>query len=71
MKAAGVKVDAMDCLSLAEQAGSAKAVNLVLLGRLSHYFGLPEEAWMEAIEAIVPAKFLELNKKAFYLGRDQ
>ena len=71
MKAAGAKVDAMDCLSLAEQAGSAKAVNLVLLGRLSHYFGLPEEAWMEAIEAIVPAKFLELNKKAFFLGRDQ
>ena len=71
MKAAGAKVDAMDCLSLAEQAGSAKAVNLVLLGRLSHYFGLPEESWMEAIEAIVPAKFLELNKKAFFLGRDQ
>lgn len=71
MKAAGAKVDAMDCLSLAEQAGSSKAVNLVLLGRLSHYFGLPEEAWMEAIEAIVPAKFLELNKKAFYLGRNQ
>ena len=71
MKAAGAKVDAMDCLSLAEEAGSSKAVNLVLLGRLSHYFGLPEEAWMEAIEAIVPAKFLELNKKAFYLGRNQ
>ena len=71
MKAAGAKVDAMDCLSLAEQAGSSKAVNLVLLGRLSHYFGLPEEAWIEAIEAIVPAKFLELNKKAFYLGRNQ
>ena len=71
MQASGAKVDAMDCLSLAEQAGSAKAVNLVLLGRLSHYFGLPEEAWMEAIEAIVPAKFLELNKKAFFLGRDK
>ena len=71
MKAAGAKVDAMDCLSLAEEAGSSKAVNLVLLGRLSHYFGLPEEAWIEAIEAIVPAKFLELNKKAFYLGRNQ
>ena len=71
MKAAGANVDAMDCLSLAEQAGSSKAVNLVLMGRLSHYFGLPEEAWMDAIEAVVPAKFLELNKRAFYLGRDQ
>jgi len=70
MKATGAKVDALDCLTLAEQAGSAKAVNVVLLGRLSHYFGLPDEAWQEAIEAIVPAKFLELNKKAFELGKN-
>ena len=59
----------MDCLALAEQAGSPKAVNLVLLGRLSHYFDLPEEAWMKAIEANVPPKFLEMNKKAFELGK--
>ena len=69
MKAAGAKVDAMDCLALAEEAGSAKAVNLVLMGRLSHYFDLPEEAWQESIQACVPPKFLELNKKAFALGR--
>ena len=70
MKAAGAKVDALDCLALAEQAGSAKAVNLVLLGRLSHYFGLPDEAWQKSIEACVPPKFLELNKKAFELGKN-
>ena len=71
MQAAGVKVDALDCLKLAEEAGSSKAVNLVLMGRLSHYFDLPQEAWQEAIEACVPAKFLELNKKAFALGAAQ
>ena len=70
MQAAGVKVDALDCLALAKQAGSSKAVNIVLMGRLSHYFDLPEEAWMQAMEAIVPAKFLELNKKAFALGKN-
>ena len=70
MIAAGAKVDAVDCLSLAEQAGSSKAVNLVLMGRLSHYFDLPEEAWMESLEAVVPKKFVELNKKAFALGRE-
>ena len=70
MRAAGAKVDALDCLALAEQAGSSKAVNLVLLGRLSHYFGAPEEAWMAAMEAVVPPKFLELNKKAFALGKN-
>ncbi len=70
MEAAGAKVDALDCLALAEEAGSAKAVNIVLMGRLSHYFGLPDEAWMSALEAVVPPKFLELNKRAFYLGKN-
>ena len=63
-------MDALDCLSLAEQAGSSKAVNLVLMGRLSRYFDFPEETWQQALEACVPAKFLELNKKAFALGKN-
>ena len=70
MRAAGVDLDAIDALSLAEEAGSAKAVNIVLLGRLSKYFDFTVEEWMEAIEQSVPAKFLELNKKAFELGRN-
>ena len=69
IKAAGVKIDAMDCLSLAREAGSPKAVNIVLLGRLSHYFSISEEAWQEALAANIPPKFLELNKKAFALGK--
>ncbi len=71
MKAAGFKVDALDCVTLANRAGSVKAVNLVLLGRLSRYFpDIPEAAWQEAITACVPVKFLELNKAAFALGRE-
>ena len=70
LKATGAKVDALDCLSLAEEAGSSKAVNIVLLGRLSHYFDLPEEAWMKSLEANVPSRFLEMNKKAFELGKN-
>ena len=38
MKAAGIQVDAFDALTLAEQAGSAKAVNIVLMGHLSRKF---------------------------------
>lgn len=65
----GARVEAMDCLSLANKAGSSKAVNLVLMGRLSKFFDIPEEKWLSAIEECVPAKFVELNKKAFALGR--
>ena len=70
MRASGAKVDALDCLKLAEEAGSSKAVNIVLMGRLSHYFDLPDQAWQDSLEAMVPPKFLELNKKAFALGKN-
>lgn len=65
-----IKVDAIDALKLAEAAGSTKAVNLVLIGRLSKSFDFSEEEWMKIIEESVPAKFLDLNKKAFLLGRE-
>lgn len=65
-----IRLDAMDALGLALKAGSAKAVNLVLLGRLSRYFHFTDEQWQDAIEKSVPAKFLELNKKAFALGAE-
>ena len=70
MQAAGAQVDAFDALRLAKAAGSAKAVNLVRLGRLSRYFDFTEDEWMAAIEKSVPEKFLELNKKAFALGAE-
>ena len=70
MSQAGIDVDAFDALSLANEAGSSKAVNLVLMGRLSKYFDFTEEEWLTAIEASVPPKFLEMNKKAFCLGQN-
>ena len=70
MRAKGITVDAMDCLALAEQAGSSRAVNMVLMGRLSHYFpDIPAEAWQASLEANVPPKVLDLNKVAFALGQ--
>lgn len=69
MKEKGIKVDALDCLSLAEEAGTSKAVNIVLMGRLSKYMDFSEEAWISAIEKLVKPAFLEVNKKAFMLGR--
>ena len=69
IKAAGIDLVAVDALSLAEEAGSAKAVNIVLMGSLSKYFDFTEDEWNKAIESSVPPKFLELNKKAFALGK--
>lgn len=70
MQDKGIYVDALDCLSLAEQAGSLKAVNIVLMGRLSKYFEYSEEDWKQAIRECVPQKFVELNLRAFDLGKN-
>ena len=68
MIAAGVKVDAFDALALASSAGSSKAVNIVLMGRLSKYFPFSNDAWKKALEESVPPKFLEMNRRAFEFG---
>ena len=68
IKALGVNLTVVDALSLAKEAGNAKAVNMVLMGVLSNTTGIDQEAWQQALETTVPPKFLELNKKAFALG---
>jgi indolepyruvate ferredoxin oxidoreductase beta subunit len=68
MKAIGAKVDAFDALTLAEEAGSSKTVNIVMMGRLSKYFPFPKETWMKALEQTVPTRFLDLNRRAFEAG---
>ena len=64
-----IHVDSLDALSPAIEAGSAKAVNIVLMGRLSKYMSIPEEKWIEAIKKSVAPKFCEMNLKAFENGR--
>ena len=64
----GVRVVCADALSLATQAGSAKATNIVLLGISAKYLGLDKEECLAAIRATVPQKTIEVNERAFELG---
>ncbi|MGN0677101.1 MAG: indolepyruvate oxidoreductase subunit beta [Ruminococcus sp.] len=68
IKNLGIDIISVDALGLAEQAGTAKASNVVLMGVLSTKMGFDESVWQNALEQCVPSKFLELNKKAFALG---
>ncbi len=40
------------------------------MGVVSTKMAFDEDVWQKALEQCVPAKFLELNKKAFALGRE-
>ena len=68
MREKGVEVVSADALSLAEEAGSVKAVNVVLIGVMAKRRSLSKEDWMETIRATVPPKFVDMNLKAFELG---
>lgn len=64
----GVNVVATDALKLAEEAGSVKVVNVVLIGVMAKRMSLSKEDWIDTIQATVPPKFVEMNRKAFELG---
>ena len=69
LKARVDNVRIVDGLELAEQAGNAKAINTVLLGALSNTLNPSYEQWLTAIKSLVPERFLDVNLKAFELGR--
>ncbi len=56
---------------LAEELGNARVHNVVLLGAFSTFLdNVPPDVWLQSIEKQVPAKFIELNKRAFQVGRE-
>lgn len=58
----------INALSMAEKAGSIKAVNVVLIGVMAKNTGIPYDAWVRAVKDNVPEKYVEINLKAFDEG---
>lgn len=65
---AKANLKAVDALSLANEAGNSKAVNVVLIGVIAKNTDISYERWIETIKTTVPEKFLDVNLKAFDLG---
>ncbi|MGA9099532.1 MAG: indolepyruvate oxidoreductase subunit beta [Methanotrichaceae archaeon] len=63
------EIKSMDATSLATTAGTAQAMNVVMLGALSKYIPLDEKLLLDALCDVVPAKYLDINKHAFSLGK--
>ena len=60
----------VDGPKMAADAGNAKAANTVLLGAISKRLNISEIYWLKALEKMVPVKALEINKRAFQMGRE-
>jgi len=59
----------MDALKMAQDLGNVRTVNMIMTGALSKMLDIEESVWLQALSELVPAKHLEVNLKAFALGR--
>jgi indolepyruvate ferredoxin oxidoreductase beta subunit len=69
LRAAGVRAYFVDGRGLADKAGNAKAVNAVILGALSAIMAFAPELWENALRHQVPPRLIDVNRRAFALGR--
>ena len=62
-------VKAFNADELAYEAGSRLAMNVAMVGAVSGYLPIPKETLLESVKALVPQKTVEVNVRAFEMGR--
>lgn len=66
----GVRLILLDAETLTHEVGNERTANIVLLGASSFALPFAPESWDRGLAAAVPAKILDVNRRAFALGRD-
>lgn len=64
-------VKALNANELAFEAGNRLAMNVVMVGAVSGYLTIPKEILLESVKALVPQKTIEVNLRAFEMGRQK
>lgn len=70
LQSGGAKVQWLSATDIADKAGNQAMAGVVLLGALSNLVGGGQEIWLRVIKELVPARFVEMNQKAFLAGSD-
>ena len=58
----------IDAMSEARKLGNTRTFNVIILGMAAKHMDFAVEDWLDVIEKTVPAKTIEINKKAFLAG---
>ena len=66
-----VKVVAFNAFELAIEAGHPQAMNVVMVGAASNYLPMSKDLLIDCIKGMVPPKTVDINVRAFELGRAQ
>lgn len=68
--ASGRDVRIISAWATAVELGEPRAANSVMLGALSVLLELPEDAWGEAMRLVLKPKAVDVNVRAFEIGRE-
>ncbi len=68
MRDLGIRLVVLDGEDICRSCGSSKVLNVALLGAVSKVLDLPGGALEAAVAAVVPGRFMQINKKAFAAG---
>ncbi len=60
---------AIDIEKIAQELGNIKIANTILLGASSQFTYIKEQTWLNILKENMPAKTIDINEKAFLLGR--
>jgi indolepyruvate ferredoxin oxidoreductase beta subunit len=61
----------VDALDAARAAGNIKAANIAFVGALSRCLNVEASIWLDAISSMLPPELVELNLRAFTIGREE
>jgi indolepyruvate ferredoxin oxidoreductase beta subunit len=62
------RVYKIDAMNEAKKLGNSKVFNIIVLGIAAQHMNFSKEDWLTVIEKTVPAKTVDINKKAFEAG---
>jgi indolepyruvate ferredoxin oxidoreductase beta subunit len=60
---------AVDIVKIAQELGNIKVANTILIGASSQFTYIKERTWLNILKENVPPKTVDINEKAFLLGR--
>lgn len=62
------RVYRVDAIEEAKKLGNSRVFNIIVLGIAAQHMDFSKDEWLAVIEKTVPAKTVEINKKAFEIG---
>ncbi len=65
----GINVVAIDAFAVAQEVGELRTANVAMVGAMSNFLAVPDQAFLDVIDTRVKPAFREVNKQAFEAGR--